>query len=297
MQEATEPKTIDLRLNGIIQYERSGHKIRCIVQYITMNFTYALVITSDSRICAGEDIILTMTPPFRRSKIICTGRVMRRSESDGLFEHSRGYLAQIAIHYIGKMDRRKLDLVLAQKGESIKPEQTYQFGRPATLTTSVKTGLKFLRDSLAKPEEIMTWQTQQIEKEFRASLHNILVVDDEVHHLHAMERTLRGLYKVFPATSGQDALSIMEEKDISFIIADQRMPGMTGIEFLEKTLEKHPNTIRMILTAYTDEQVLVDAINRVHVHKYMNKPWAPEEMRATVKEAIESFEIPRQSGV
>ena len=217
---------------------------------------------------------------------------MRRSESDGLFKHSRGYLAQIAIHYIGRMDKKKLDLVLAQKGESIEPGQTYQFGRSVTLTTGVKTGLKFLKDSLAKPEEMMAWQTQQIEKEYRASLHNILVVDDEVHHLHAMERTLRDLYKVFPATNGQEALSIMEEKDISFIIADQRMPGMTGVEFLEKTLEKHPNTIRMILTAYTDEQLLMDAINRVRVHKYMSKPWAPEEMRATVKEAIESFGTP-----
>jgi response regulator RpfG family c-di-GMP phosphodiesterase len=64
---------------------------------------------------------------------------------------------------------------------------------------------------------------------------------------------------------------------------------MTGVELLEKTLERYPNTIRTILTAYTDEQLLMDAINRIHVHRYIRKPWKPEEMMATVREVIENY--------
>ena len=113
--------------------------------------------------------------------------------------------------------------------------------------------------------------------------YNILVVDDEESALTALERALRREYNVFSATNGEDALAIMEQNDIHLVIADYRMPGMTGMEFLEKTLEEHPRTIRVILTAYTNEQLLTDAINIVNAHGFLTKPWDTDEVKSLVK--------------
>jgi len=125
--------------------------------------------------------------------------------------------------------------------------------------------------------------------------HNILVIDDEVNNLRALERTFRHEYNVFSADSGENALSIMEQNDIAVIIADHDMPGMTGVEFLEKTWQKHPDTIRIILTERSDEKLLMDAINMGHVYSYIIKPWEPEEIKAIVKGGIEAYEKTRVS--
>lgn len=124
---------------------------------------------------------------------------------------------------------------------------------------------------------------------------SILIVDDEEGSLNALERTFKDEYNVFLASNGEDALAIMEQNDIALIIADYRMPGMTGIEFLEKTLQKYPDTIRIILTAYTDEKLLMDAINMGRVYSYATKPWEPEELKAMVREGIEAYELTRTS--
>jgi len=113
--------------------------------------------------------------------------------------------------------------------------------------------------------------------------YSILVVDDEESALTALERALRREYNVFSATNGEDALAIMEQNDIHLVIADYRMPGMTGVEFLEKTLQDHPRTIRVILTAYTNEQLLTDAINIVNAHGFLTKPWDTDEVKSLVK--------------
>jgi CheY-like chemotaxis protein len=127
------------------------------------------------------------------------------------------------------------------------------------------------------------------------ALYNILVVDDEVNNLNALERTFRREYNVFSATRGEDALSIMEQNDIVIIITDQRMPGMTGVELLEKTAQKYPDTVRIILTAYTDAdgKLLMDAVSMGYVHSYIAKPWEPEEVKAAVRESIEAYEAAR----
>jgi response regulator RpfG family c-di-GMP phosphodiesterase len=117
---------------------------------------------------------------------------------------------------------------------------------------------------------------------FPVDLHNILVVDDEVSNLDALRRALRREYSVFTATNGHDALAIMEQNDIALIMADHRMPGITGIELLEKVWRKYPDAIRIILTSYTDEKLLMDAINMVHAHGYLTKPWEPEEITSIV---------------
>ena len=125
--------------------------------------------------------------------------------------------------------------------------------------------------------------------------YNILIVDDEVSNLNALERTFRHEYNVSSATSGKDALVIMDQKDISLIVADHRMPGMTGVEFLERTLTKYPDTIRMILTAYSNEELLMDAINTGHVYSYINKPWESEEIKTVIKNGLKAYEITRTS--
>jgi response regulator RpfG family c-di-GMP phosphodiesterase len=125
--------------------------------------------------------------------------------------------------------------------------------------------------------------------------YKILAVDDEAINLKALERSLRRDYKVFSAINGEDALAIMEQEDITLVVADQRMPGMTGIELLKKIMREYPNTIRVILTAYTDKKLLMDAINVVHVYAYLAKPWEPEEVRAVVRKGIEAYETNRAS--
>lgn len=125
--------------------------------------------------------------------------------------------------------------------------------------------------------------------------YKILAVDDEAINLKALERSLRRDYKVFSATNGEDALAIMEQDDITLVVADHRMPGMTGLELLKKIMREYPDTIRVILTAYTDKKLLMDAINIVHVYAYLAKPWEPEEVRAVVRKGIEAYETNRAS--
>jgi CheY-like chemotaxis protein len=125
--------------------------------------------------------------------------------------------------------------------------------------------------------------------------YNILIVDDEVNNLRALERTFRDEYNVFSATNGEDALSIMQQNNIALIIADHDMPGMTGVEFLERTWQKCPDTIRILLTEYSNEKLLMDAINMGHVYGYITKPWEPEEIKGIIRGGLEAYEKIRVS--
>lgn len=120
--------------------------------------------------------------------------------------------------------------------------------------------------------------------------HNILIVDDEVGVLNALDLTFKDEYNVFPAANGENAWSIMEENDISLVISDHSMPGMTGVELMKKISQKYPDTIRMLITGYTEENLLMDAINTGHIYSFISKPWDVQEVRDTVKEGIKSYE-------
>ncbi|MEO1635622.1 MAG: response regulator, partial [Cyanobacteria bacterium J06631_9] len=102
----------------------------------------------------------------------------------------------------------------------------------------------------------------------KASKHKILVVDDEPDNLDLLYRTFYRDFKVIKANSGQDALDLLAEHDIAVIISDQRMPGMSGTELLRLTADRYPNSIRIMLTGYTDVGDLVEAINEGKVFKY-----------------------------
>lgn len=122
----------------------------------------------------------------------------------------------------------------------------------------------------------------------------LLVVDDEPDNLDLLYRTFYRTFKVLRAESGHAALELLEEQpDIAVIISDQRMPGMSGTEFLRQTAVKHPNIIRIILTGYTDVEDLVDAINEGRVFKYVTKPWEDEHLRAVVQQALDTHQVLR----
>jgi signal transduction histidine kinase/class 3 adenylate cyclase/PleD family two-component response regulator len=120
----------------------------------------------------------------------------------------------------------------------------------------------------------------------------ILVVDDEPDNLDLLYRTFHRSYKVLRAESGPAALEILDrEGDIAVIISDQRMPLMSGTEFLSQTATKYPDIIRIILTGYTDADDLVEAINSGKVFKYVTKPWDDEELRQVVRQGADTHAV------
>jgi len=123
----------------------------------------------------------------------------------------------------------------------------------------------------------------------------MLVVDDEPDNLDLLYRTFRRDFQVLKAESGMQALEILSaEGEVAVIISDQRMPEMKGTEFLSRTVPKFPDTMRIILTGFTDVEDLVEAINSGQVYKYITKPWDPNELKAVVQRAAETYELLKQ---
>ncbi|MEM6867512.1 MAG: response regulator [Cyanobacteria bacterium P01_C01_bin.121] len=126
----------------------------------------------------------------------------------------------------------------------------------------------------------------------KASKHKILVVDDEPDNLDLLYRTFYRDFKVIKANSGQDALQMLSEQgDVAVIISDQRMPGMSGTELLRLTADRYPNSIRIMLTGYTDVEDLVEAINEGKVFKYVTKPWEEDDLRTVVNQAVDTHSV------
>ncbi|MEL6776876.1 MAG: SpoIIE family protein phosphatase [Cyanobacteria bacterium J06597_16] len=123
----------------------------------------------------------------------------------------------------------------------------------------------------------------------------LLVVDDEPDNLDLLYRTFRRDFQVFRATSGAEALALLDAQgEMAIIISDQRMPKMNGTEFLGLTVERFPDTIRMVLTGYTDVEDLVAAINSGKVFKYITKPWNPKKLKEVVIQAAETYKVIKQ---
>lgn len=124
----------------------------------------------------------------------------------------------------------------------------------------------------------------------------ILCVDDEIDNVQALERIFRAKYTVLKATSGHEALKVLDQHrgPVALIITDQRMPEMTGVEFLSKTIESHPDTVRILLTGYTDIESVVSAVNTGQISRYLSKPWDPVDLEATVDQAVERFVMSRE---
>lgn len=124
--------------------------------------------------------------------------------------------------------------------------------------------------------------------------HTIMLVDDEESHLSSMTSLLSEEYHIITARDGQEALDMINKmgnpENISLIISDQRMPGLTGIELFEKLLPILPKTIQIILTGYVDIPVIIDAINKTQIYQFIQKPFEPEDLKLRIKCAIRAFE-------
>ena len=126
----------------------------------------------------------------------------------------------------------------------------------------------------------------------------LMVVDDEPDNLDLLYRTFRRDFQVYKADSALSALEVLDEQgEMAVIISDQRMPEMNGTEFLGKTVERFPDTIRILLTGYTDVEDLVEAINSGQVFKYITKPWNPEDLKLVINQASETYKYYRQRNV
>src|SRR5579871_407965 len=118
---------------------------------------------------------------------------------------------------------------------------------------------------------------------------SILYVDDELNNLISFKALFRMKYDVSTAISGEEAISTLRNKQVNIIITDQRMPNMTGVEFLESILDEFPDPIRILLTGYADMNAVIDAINKGKIFHYLTKPWNEQELDLAINRAFDVY--------
>jgi two-component system response regulator HupR/HoxA len=116
----------------------------------------------------------------------------------------------------------------------------------------------------------------------------VLVVDDEVRSQDAMRRLLDEEFAVLTASGADDARTLLERHDVHVILCDQRMPGLTGVEFLKEVRERWPDTVRIVISGYTDSEDIIAGINDAGIYQYVLKPWMPDHLLGTVRTAVET---------
>src|SRR6266480_84504 len=120
--------------------------------------------------------------------------------------------------------------------------------------------------------------------------HKLLIVDDETANLRLLERLFSNDFQCLTASSGAEAIRLLEQHDIAILITDQRMPNMSGIELLKQTARLRPHMVRILLTGYTDVEALVEALNSGLVYLYITKPWNNDDLKLRVSRACEHYE-------
>lgn len=125
----------------------------------------------------------------------------------------------------------------------------------------------------------------------------VLFVDDDDSNLVVWEAACSDQFDVLTARSAERALALLRTREVAVVVADQRMPHTTGIELLEQVRHEFPDTIRMLITAYTDLTAAIDAINRGHVRRYLKKPCALPELRLEIADAMDLYVLRRRIGV
>jgi two-component system sensor histidine kinase/response regulator len=123
---------------------------------------------------------------------------------------------------------------------------------------------------------------------------NILYIDDEKNNLNIFKAQFRENYNIFLAETSYQGLSILREKEIHIIITDQRMPGLSGVQFFESILNEYPNPIRILLTAYSDIESTIDAINKGQVFRYIRKPWDSQDLKMTIETGYEIYKAKKE---
>ncbi len=124
---------------------------------------------------------------------------------------------------------------------------------------------------------------------------SILIVDDQPEILNALERQFKLDYTVHIADSGQKGLKILKTNKVAVILSDQRMPEMTGVEFLTQSISTQPDAIRILITAYADLSATIAAVNEGKISRYIAKPWEPEEIEMIVRESVEKYNLTEQN--
>ena len=132
-----------------------------------------------------------------------------------------------------------------------------------------------------------------LEREKERDKHTILIVDDEINNLQFLKRTLRKNYNILTACNGEEALLVVEKEgpNISLIISDQRMPTMTGTEFLARIADDYPYIIKMLLTGYADIDAMIEGVNKCNLFQYISKPINPDELEIIIRSGIEAYEL------
>jgi class 3 adenylate cyclase len=122
----------------------------------------------------------------------------------------------------------------------------------------------------------------------------VLIVDDELRVLDSLEALLAMDYRVLRADRADEALRLLTQEEVALIVSDQRMPGMAGTELLARSREVSPETVRVLLTAFTDADALMQSINAAHIYHFLLKPWDPKELTHTVRRGVERYALARE---
>lgn len=122
--------------------------------------------------------------------------------------------------------------------------------------------------------------------------HTLLCIDDEPNILNALKRLLRKEdFRLLTANSGKAGLQILAENEVHVVVSDQRMPEMSGTEFLREVKAAYPDIIRIILTGYTDVDSISEAINEGHLYKFFLKPWNDQNLKLEIRQALEQYDL------
>jgi diguanylate cyclase (GGDEF)-like protein len=137
--------------------------------------------------------------------------------------------------------------------------------------------------------------TMDVPQESASELKTLLIVDDETNILQALKRVLRnGGYQILTANSASEGFDILARNPVQVILSDQRMPEMNGTEFLSRVRELYPDTIRIVLSGYTDLETITNAVNRGAIYRFLTKPWDDELLREHIREAFRHQEVARR---
>lgn len=119
----------------------------------------------------------------------------------------------------------------------------------------------------------------------------VLYVDDQINNLEGFRANFRRVYTVFTASSVEEAKQILSDNEIHVLIADQKMPGTLGTELLEDAIKEYPHQVRIMLTAYTDKEAIVDAFQKGLIYRYVFKPYNPDELKTLIDNAYEIYSL------
>jgi diguanylate cyclase (GGDEF)-like protein/PAS domain S-box-containing protein len=155
--------------------------------------------------------------------------------------------------------------------------QGFAFARPMPFDDLVR----FMSDKAATPGETSPADTDGQQP-------TLLLLDDETNIIKALTRLLRrDGYRILSTTSIKEAFSLLASHDVQVIVSDQRMPEMSGTEFLSQVKDIHPNTVRIVLSGYTDLKSVTDAINEGAIYKFLTKPWDDQQIREQIQQAFQ----------